>query len=122
MPTAHHNNPSLFEWADKFLSLDPSRGFSSALSPKLFYLWGHSYEFDNHSNWNRIEEFCDKMSSKEDIWYATNIEIYEYIEAYNSLVFSSDCERIYNPTLKEIFLYIDYKNYSIKPGETLVIG
>ena len=122
MPTAHHNNPSLFEWADKFLALDPSKGFSAALSPKLFYLWGHSYEFDNNANWNRIEEFCDKMSGKDDIWYATNIEIYEYIEAYNSLVFSVDCERIYNPTLKEIFLYIDYKNYSIKPGETLTLG
>ena len=26
---------------------------------RLFYVWGHSYEFANNDNWEIIEEFCD---------------------------------------------------------------
>ena len=31
---------------------------------------GHSYEFDNHDNWNVIEDFCAYMGGRNDIWYA----------------------------------------------------
>ena len=51
--------------------------------------------------------------------YATNIEIYDYVQAYNSLVYSADGTRIYNPTLKTIWLDIDKKVYEIKSGETI---
>lgn len=39
------------------------------------YVWGHSYEFDNHDNWDVIEKFCAYMGNRNDIWYATNLEI-----------------------------------------------
>ena len=54
----------------------------------LFYLWGHSYEFDENKNWNVIENFFKKLEKRDDIWYASNIEIYNYIRAYESLDFS----------------------------------
>ncbi len=120
MPTAHHNNQNLLSWAEKFVALEEPSYAANAVA-RLFYLWGHSYEFDNNDNWQVIENFCEVISGKDDIWYATNIEIYEYIEAYNSLIFSADCKKIYNPTLKEIWMYIDKELYSIKPGETLKI-
>ena len=121
MPTAHHVNPNLLEWAEEFVSITLENTYITRQYPRLFYLWGHSYEFDNNDNWHLIEDFCKIVANKEDIWYATNIEIYEYVEAYKSLIMSADCTRIYNPTLKEIFIAIDTKEYSIKPGETLVL-
>lgn len=119
MPTAHHKNPKLMEMVDKFVSIDETKLYSSGMYPRLFYLWGHSYEFNNDRNWNVIEEFCEKISGKDDTWYATNIEICEYVEAYNSLVASADGHIIKNPTLIDIWMNVDGKTIVIKSGETL---
>lgn len=120
MPTAHHDNKETIDLIDKFLALE-EQSYAARREPRLFYLWGHSYEFSEKNNWERIEEICQKLSGKDDIWYATNIEIYDYVAAYNSLVYSADNTRIYNPTLKKIWLDIDGKSYTINPGETLKI-
>ena len=120
MPTAHHNDEEVFELVDRFVSYKVP-DYLATRHPKLFYLWGHAYEFDEKNNWERMEQICDKLSGKEDTWYATNIEIYEYVEAYLSLVFSADSNRIYNPTCKKIWFEVDGEPYSIEPGETLKI-
>ena len=62
--------------------------YGSRRRANLFYLWGHSYEFDNNNNWDHIEKICEKLANRDDIWYATNMEIYEYVTAYNSLIYS----------------------------------
>ena len=67
------------------------------------------YEFDNNDNWDHLEEICKAISGKEDIWYATNMEICEYVKAYESLSYSADGKLIYNPTLFTIWLIIDNK-------------
>ena len=68
-PTCHHKNPKLLELAEKFVNLKTTK-------PQLFYLWGHSYEFDVDKNWNIIEEFCSIISGKSDIYYCTNTEAF----------------------------------------------
>ena len=121
IPTAHHNNPEILEYIDKFVNLDISSLYRAQRDPRLFYMWGHSFEFTRNDNWNRIDEICCKLAGKDDIWYATNIEIYDYTIAYNSLKYSADGSIVYNPTLFEIWFDIDGTLYSIKPGETLKI-
>ena len=86
----------------------------------LFYVWGHSYEFDNNNNWEVIEEFAEYMGGREDIWYATNMEIYDYVNAYRSLVISADGKRVYNPTLIDIWFDLDGKQYKVASGETII--
>lgn len=122
MPTGHHDDSCLLTLVDEFLNLKLNKGPLSMYVPKLFYLWGHAYEFDKNNNWDRIEEICQKLCNKDDIWYATNIEIYEYVQAYNSLIFSADSCIIYNPTVKKIWFVVDDVEYSIEPGQTLRIG
>lgn len=119
MPTAHHNNPALMGWLDEFLNFDyTAKGIYCAnRGPRLCYIWGHSYEFERNQNWELAEQICEKVAGKEDVWYATNMEIYEYVTAYQSLVYSADGSRIYNPTLKTIWMERDEKLYSIQPGE-----
>ena len=122
MPTAHHNNPKIIEYLDKFINLDLStKIYHSHRAPRLFYLWGHSYEFDNRNNWELLDEICGKISGNDEIWYATNMEIYNYVEAYNSLVLSADETIIYNPTLIDIWLDIDGVVYKVASGETIKI-
>lgn len=111
--TCHHKNPRLTELCDKFLQTD----FAS--EPGLFYMWGHSYEFDMHDNWEVIECFAEKMGGREDIWYATNIEIYDYCKAYEQLIFSSDSSLCYNPTAFDLYFGINDKVLMVKSGETV---
>ena len=120
MPTAHHCNPKIMEYIDEFLKLDLSpEAYHARRAPALFYLWGHSFEFDGANNWDLLENICDKLSGHDEIWYATNIEIYDYVQAYNSLVFSADTKIIYNPTLIDVWFDIEGTLYCIKSGETL---
>ena len=122
MPTAHHTNPKILEWVDEFLNLDLSeKVYHAKRTPKLFYIWGHSFEFDHANNWELIEEICQKLSSSDEIWFATNIEIYDYVEGYKRLRYSADGKRIYNPSLFTIWLDVDSKLYSVAPGETIYI-
>ena len=121
IPTVRHNNPNTMQYIEKFVNLDLAKLYIASRSPKLFYLWGHSHEFENDNNWDYLEEICGKLSGNPDIWYATNMEIYNYVNAYNSLEYSSDGTIIYNPTLYRLWFEIDGKLYSIKSGETIHI-
>lgn len=112
-PTCHHNNPRLFELADKFVNSKAAR------APELFYLWGHSYEFDGKNNWDVIEKFAEAVGNRSDIWYATNIDIIDYINAYRSLRYSMNGKRINNPTAYTIWFEVAGQVHSLAPGETL---
>lgn len=119
MPTAHHNNPQIMEYIDEFVNMDLStKTYCARRQPRLFYMWGHSYEFRNADNWEHLEEICAKLGGKDDTWYATNMEIHDYVEAYNSLVYSADGRKVYNPTLVRIWVDVDGVLYDIAPGET----
>lgn len=69
-PTAHHhkNIPHLLELWEQFLKTDPSK-------PQIFYIWGHSYEFDIRDDWGQFEEFCQAVAGHPDVFYGTNREI-----------------------------------------------
>lgn len=122
MPSAHHDNPKIMEYIDAFLGLDLSTAtYHAKRTPRLLYIWGHSYEFDRHGNWEHMEEICRRLSGNADIFYATNMEIYDYTEAYKHLVYSADGYRIYNPTLLDVWLDADGVLYCIKSGEVLNI-
>jgi len=113
-PTCHHNAPDLMEKAKFFAEFKKSQYL------KLMYVWGHSYEFDNNDNWNVIEEFCEYMGGREDIWYATNIEIIDYMEAAKNLQFSADCTKVHNPSATSVWLQIDGERYVEIKGGSLV--
>lgn len=115
-PTCHHSHPDLLGLAKRFVEQElPSR------NNWMFYLWGHSYEFDDDDNWNVIEEFAEYIGGREDIWYATNIEIYDYVKAYESLQSSADKKIIHNPSAITVWFSQNDKTYCIKGGETLYL-
>ena len=119
IPTMHHDNVNSLKWAQEFVDLKLEEGFTAYRFPRLMYIWGHSYEFENRNNWEHLCELLDILSNRDDIWYATNIEIYEYVEAYERLVSSADGNVIHNPTAKTIWFTVDGEHYKLAPGETL---
>ena len=68
-PTVHHfaGWDQLFALGEQFLALP-------ADTDALFYVWGHSFEFDIFNDWDRFEEFLQMMANKKDIHYLTNKE------------------------------------------------
>ena len=115
-PTCHHDSKELMPLARKFAEDKVTR------DPYLFYLWGHSYEFEANSNWSVIEEFARYMGNRDDVWYATNIEIYDYIDDFNRLQFSVDGTRVKNPSARALWFEADGRIYEIAPGSTMEIG
>lgn len=69
-PTCHHGDERLFALAEEFLAAEPG----AEDKPMLFYIWGHSYEFDVDDNWDRIETLCQMLGGREDIFYGTNAQ------------------------------------------------
>ena len=100
-PTCHHKNPRLMELAKHFVENTSRRPMENW----LFYVWGHSYEFDN-----------------DDIWYATNIEIYDYVKAYEGLEVSVDETIIHNPSAIDVWFMKNKQIYCVKGGEMLVLN
>lgn len=115
-PTAHHNDPELMKKAAYFSD------FKKKQYLKLMYVWGHSYEFDNAGNWDVIEGFCEYMGGHDDIWYATNIEIIDYMDAARRVVFSADNSFAYNPSAIAVCLDVNGKYYEVAGGMTVHFG
>lgn len=61
----------------------------------LLYIWGHSHFLDE-AGWLRLNTFCETMANLEDTWYATNLEVADYLLAISELVFDGD--EVYNPS------------------------
>ena len=111
-PTCHHDDPKLMDLAERFFNEKSGR-------PLLFYLWGHSYEFEANDNWKVIENFVDYMkANRDEMWCATNIEVYDYQKAFEQLHFSVDGSIVYNPTATKLWFTKDGDLISVEPGET----
>ena len=69
-PTAFHLDfDELMRLGTSFIELKPE-------TPKIFYIWGHSYEMDYGADyWVKLEEFFKLISNKDDIFYGTNKEV-----------------------------------------------
>lgn len=115
-PSCHHNNAEPI--VDRFLDLLETK---PTPTPRLLYIWGHSYEFNNDDNWDLIERIADKLSNNDKIWYATNIEIYEYMQAIKSLSISADNSIVHNPSSQKVWFSHSGNEYAVEPGETIII-
>lgn len=69
-PTAYHLHfDKIMEMGEKFINMSPDK-------PQIFYIWGHSYEFDYQSDYlAKFEEFLKLIANRDDIFYGTNKEI-----------------------------------------------
>ncbi|MBR2973529.1 MAG: polysaccharide deacetylase family protein [Clostridia bacterium] len=113
-PTCHHN--ACLDAAKPFMAKVDA---DAKAQPLLFYVWGHSYEFNDNDNWELIEEFCKTVGGRDNVWYATNIEIYDYVMAQRNLHIAADESIIHNPSRIDVWLTRESDVVKIPAGETV---
>ena len=71
-PTVYHimEYDKLMELASEFVNAMPDDN-----NPEIFYIWGHSYEFDIEDTWDKMEEFCKLISGRDDVFYGPNKQV-----------------------------------------------
>lgn len=112
-PTCHYKGAS--ECCDFFL-----KHLDVRFSEPLFYIWGHSHEFTTEEEWQNFEQVLQKLSGNDKIWYATNMDIYQYITAQKSVLISADEKCFYNPTAIDVWLEKDKKEIIYVPAGKVV--
>ena len=115
--TCHHNG-QLMEKGRAFAELFKSQYLY------MMYVWGHSYEFTDRDNWHVMEEFCQFIGGRDDIWYATNIEIVDYMEDAARLQYTAAGDWVYNPNAQSIWIQVELpgegrKIHQIPGGESV---
>ena len=109
-PTCHHRDAEAL--ADKFLT--------EGTDLRLFFIWGHSFEFDREKNWSLMENLANKISSAEDVWYETNIGICRYLQAVRKLRQSAGGRFFYNDSAVDIFMEADGRRVIFHPGFNVI--
>ncbi len=111
-PTCHHK-ANLMYLAENFAQLHKKQYLY------MMYVWGHSYEFDLDQNWQLIEGFCQFIGNRPDIWYATNLEIVDYLNAFQQLKFSASSRFVWNPSAASVWLSVNDNIVEVKGGSQL---
>ena len=107
--TCHHSH-NLMENAERFAELHKTQYLY------MMYVWGHSYEFgEDEEEWEKMEKFCEYIGGRDDIWYAANIEIVDYMNAAQNLKFSAAGDMVYNPNAVPVFISVDGDCKKIDP-------
>ncbi|MBO5892387.1 MAG: polysaccharide deacetylase family protein [Oscillospiraceae bacterium] len=115
-PTCWHGDPELMQIAEDFLRV-------GGYFLHMLYVYGHTHEFVVDDNWQVMEALLKKVSNREDIWYATNIEIVEYMKASRQLIYNLDQTLVRNPTDLDIWLRIMPKDITVcvPAGKTVTL-
>ncbi|MFB9328003.1 Ig-like domain-containing protein [Paenibacillus aurantiacus] len=119
------------QWTDTVRDIDTSNlnklgddflNLGSNGKMNLYSVWGHSWELDNPAtykiSWTIMEDFLSKMSNKPDIWYATNIQITDYVNAVRALKVTKSTVFNPSPTLS-VWATINGAVKEIKPLQTI---
>lgn len=115
-PTCHHADPMLPELCKRFLDNAPTR------RPYLLYIWGHSYEFERDGNWPLIENTMATLGGHMDMYYATNLQIVDYVQAFKSLRLSCDGRRVQNPSAMDVWYTCGGEIARVCAGETAEVA
>jgi peptidoglycan/xylan/chitin deacetylase (PgdA/CDA1 family) len=93
--------------------------FLKANSLALFYVWGHSWEYEGPGNkWAEVEKFFKMISKNPDIYYTTQIDLVNYINAFQNLRFSVDKSMVTNLSSMDVCIKINSKVFTVEAGST----
>ena len=89
----------------------------------LLDVWGHSWEMSNNqSKWNETEKFFKLVANNSAIYYSTQIDLVDYINAFHSLKFSVEKNMVTNQSSLTIFFKKGTETYSISSGKTITLS
>ncbi len=114
-PTCHHRDA--VDLCSEFLE-----NLDSQWTSQIMYIWGHSHELVDEEQWQYMEKLLKMISKNDKIWYATNIEIYDYMCAQRRLRLSADESMIHNPSSIPVWVEVDkMEKVCVPAGETVFL-
>ncbi|GAT34592.1 polysaccharide deacetylase [Terrimicrobium sacchariphilum] len=113
--TAHQyaENPSV---PDRFAAVLGNPWWSG-----VFYIWGHGFEFHDRDDWAGLERIFKPLSGHADVWYCTNIELFDYEEARRRIIISANRKVASNPSALTVWLKVDGQLVAIRGGESIAL-
>lgn len=88
----------------------------------LLDVWGHSWEMGNdNKRWEETEKFFKSIANNSSIYYTSQIDLVDYINAFKNLKFSVNKNMVFNPSSSTIFFRFKGKNQKVLAGETLYL-
>jgi hypothetical protein len=110
-PTCHHDHDLLAK-TDEFLA---TRSREPRL--RLLYVWGHSFEFHRQGNWDLLDRFGERLAGEaSSVWFATNIDIADYLQCLRRLQPTVDGRRVRNPSHRPLWIGWGDSPREIGPG------
>ncbi len=86
----------------------------------LFDIWGHSWEMGTDRNkWEETETFFKLLANNQSIYYTTQINLVDYLNAFRNLKFSVNKNWVTNPNALPVFIKVNGKTVSIPSGATI---
>jgi peptidoglycan/xylan/chitin deacetylase (PgdA/CDA1 family) len=85
----------------------------------VFFIWGHGFEFHDKDDWASLERIYKPLSGHADVWYCTNIELFDYEAARNRIVIAANRATAFNPSALSVTLNVDGKLLDVPPGKTI---
>jgi len=83
----------------------------------LLDIWGHSWENEGNGNrWKKMEEVFKQISKRKDVLSTTQIDLVDYISAFNRLKYAVNKKIIYNPSAINIFIKVGKKVVKVPAG------
>ena len=110
-PSCHHS--AAMELAGPFLD-------EAGETIALLYIFGHSYELDGFmsrdpsKDWDYIEGLCQLLHGRDSVWYATSIEVADYLEALDRMEVSS--EQLRNVSEAPVWVHWHGRDIELAPG------
>ena len=105
---AIRQTPNLQETWDNFYGNPHAGG--------VFYVWAHSYEYAKDRS--EIERSFAPLAGKPDVWYSTDIELYDYEDARKRLIIAANRKSVYNPSALTVTVSLDGTLCDAAPGLT----
>ena len=97
-PSCHHTGAGGF--ADAFFALPDDH-------LALFFIYGHSWELDAAeptNGWAYMECVAERLGGRNDLWYATAIQVADYVAAMRAVRASLADDMLYNPSDIDLWL------------------
>ena len=110
--STYHTNENFEQIVDRFLEQESD-------DPMLLSIWGHSYEFDCDENWDMMERVLKKLGGNTNFWYVSNIDIFNYLDAFDLLKFDVKQTTAQNFSAFPLFFNKNGKEYQVAPGKTI---
>ena len=83
-------------------------------------IWGHSWELGTDQNkWNETEKFFKLLADNQAIFYTSQIDLVDYINAFRNLKFAVDKNFVTNTSSINVFIKINTKVFNVLAGTSM---